>query len=427
MDTHFNINAEQNVIFAIVTGTAHTPRLLQEIKSDDFMDPNNERIFENLHKAYIAGQLAEYTGQVIGEINTPENMMPLWSAAKTVINHSIRRKTEIAMASILELVRDYSNDITSAHRQVRDVISEAIDPRACKVPSKTVDDTKTVQAGMMNNEKAFYTGIPQVDISAPIQPGDFVVLGARPGVGKSAVATGMILENFLGNDRKRGLFFCIEMDARQSYSRLSSQMSGVELRKYINSRTFKATKREITEIAASICKIEDEFPEEWFIQGGVTLEEVISMVEIHKPDWIMIDYVQILKTEKKFRDNVERLNYISTELRNLALKTGVAVIALAQLNRDAHGLAPSISQIKGCGQFEQDATHIFLLDRPESERTHKDIRRSYFNREGNEVSIYNSSVPTNLAAMLTSKNRNGPTFFELLRFHPETTSFESYE
>lgn len=427
MQHHFDTNAENNVIFAIVTGTSHTSRLFQEIKADDFMDNANARRFERLHSAYISGQLTEYISQIIEHVIAPESMMPLWSAARAVINHSIRRKTEQAISGILELVRDYSNDITSAHMQVMSIISESIDPRACRVPSKTADDIKTVQAGMMNNEKAFYTGIGQVDISAPIQPGDFVVLGARPGAGKSAIASGMILENFLGDDRKRGLFFCIEMDARQSYSRLSSQLSGIELRKYINSRTFTPSKGEVAEIARSLCDIEKEFPEEWFIQGGITLEEVVSMVGIQKPDFIMIDYVQILKTEKNFRTDVERLNYISTELRNLALQTGIAVVVLAQLNRDANGAAPAISNIKSCGQFEQDATHVFLLDRPESERTNRTIKRSYYNREGHEISIYNIEKPTNLAAILVSKNRNGPTFYELLRFHPETTSFTPYE
>jgi replicative DNA helicase len=420
MDNHFDINSELNIIYTIGYGSNHTPRVFRELHPDDFFDTGCQTRFAAYHKAYQIGQLAEFSKQKKDLLIKPDGTIPLWDAVNTVRNHAIRRKIEKAMYDVAEKCRDYSEDITELQGELKAAVMEAIDTRACKAPSVTKDDLVKVVDGMENMTAAFYTGLEAVDNNAPIQHGDFVMICARPGVGKSALSTGMIMSNFLGNDKRSGIFFCIEMDARQNYARISSQMCRVPLTKYINSRNNPPTKGELNSIMGTIDTISEEFPERWFVEGAVSLDEITDMTEIYKPDFIVVDYVQIVKTSG---EGHEKLAKISTALRMLALEKRVAVIAIAQLNRDASGAVPVMSQIKGSGQFEQDATHIFLLDRPESERMNKIVPRHYFNKQGNEVNIFNPTIPTDKAALICSKNRNGPPFYSLLNFDPQTTSF----
>jgi replicative DNA helicase len=236
----------------------------------------------------------------------------------------------------------------------------------------------------------------------------------------------MLRCNFTGKNRKRGLFFCIEMDTRQSYARISSQMSNVPLAKYINGKNNPPSKAELSRVMENFGEISKEFPESWFVEGAITLDEICKITEMHKPDFIMIDYIQIVRS-KVGRNTTERLEHISMELRDLALREQIAVVAIAQLNRDADGTIPKMSNLKGSSQLDQDATHIFLLDRPESEMLKKVERRDYCNLRGDPVSIYDSTIKTNRAALLCSKNRNGPSFYTLLDFNPTTTNFTEYQ
>ena len=423
MEIHLDKNAEVNIIWAIGASSEHATRIFRELRSDDFYDGQCQRRFDGYRKAHQIGQYTEFAAQHMGKLETPEKIIPLWDAVKVVQNHAIRRKVEKAMQEVSMHCRDYSRPIIELQSVLKDTILEAIDSRACKSPSRTKDDLVKVMDDMQNTTTAFYTGLPHVDMNAPIQPTDFVMICARPGVGKSALSSGMVIENFMGKDKKKGIFFCIEMDVRQNYARLSSQMSHVPLSKYINTKHNPATQAEYQQMMESFGQIGEEFPERWFVQGSITIQEIEDMVDIHKPDWIMIDYVQIIKSSG---EGHERLAKISTDLRMLALEKHIAVIAIAQLKRDSNGAIPSMSQIKGSGQFEQDATHIFLLDRPESEPLNSVAPRNYCDERGTEVAIWEKGTKTNKACLICSKNRNGPPFFQLLNFFPESASFNEY-
>jgi len=421
---HFDINAERSLIMLLASGNNQSGKVFSTIKDDDMFDNVCKRRLEKLRKAYRNGQLKEFGMQHVHQLEMPADLLPLWEAVSIIVNHSIRRKIEKAVNDVIVRTRDYSEGITELQSDLKASMLEAIDPRACKSPSSTKDDLDSFIDSMQNTNISFYTGLNDVDRLAPIQNKDFVVIGARPSVGKSALLSGFLLENMLGRDNKKGLFFCIEMDVRQNYARLSSQMTSVPLNKYINSANNPPTKGELSQMMKSIEEMNKTLPDKWFIEGSVTLQEICDMTEIHKPDYIVVDYVQLIKASG---EGQERLANISTTLRNLALTQNVAVIAIAQLNRDANGAVPSMSQIKGSGQFEQDATHIFLLDRPESEKLNSVGKRNYYDKQGKPITIHNPDSPTNLAALICSKNRNGPTFYTILKFDPQTTSFTEWE
>jgi replicative DNA helicase len=423
---HFDENAERNVITALCVSN-HATQIFRELVASDFFSKREYDQFEWLHKAYQAGTFHEATVRVMDKgLPEPETILPVFDAVKTVRNHAIRRNMETAANNIRALCEDYSNPASDVQAQFKRMAVECMDARACKIPSDTKDDLRQFVDEVSNDTRAFLTGIPGIDRAAAVQPRDFVIMGARPAVGKSALGTGFILANFLGKERFRGIMFCMEMDRKQTYSRLISHMTGIPLSKFLNIRDYPMTAGELGTMQKAIETIDREFPKRWFQQGVSTLDDIRQVVELERPDFILIDYVQIVKHYNK-HGNVDRLQEVSVALRQMALEMDIAVVALAQLNRDANGGIPSISQIKGSGQFEQDATHIFLLDRPESERTNKHAKRNYYTKDNRQIDLIIDNGTTNRAALLVSKNRNGPTFYEILNFNPTTTAFTPHE
>jgi replicative DNA helicase len=423
---HFDQNAEQNVIIALCV-SHHTTQIFRELIKDDFFDGKCQKQFAWLHKAYAAGNFHEAASQAVQKgITEPSKILPVFDAVNAVRNHAIRRKMEKGIYDTTSLCRDYANPVAEVQAKFKKISVECIDSRVCRIPSKTIEDLRMFTDEVTNDTRAFITGFPDVDRMAAIQPRDFVIIGARPAVGKSALATGFMLANFLNAEQYRGIMFCMEMDRKQVYSRLISNLTGIPLKKFLNIRDYPMNQDEQDSMRHAMDTIEEIFPVRWFQQGVSTLDDIRQAVELERPDFILIDYVQIIKHKSK-HGNVDRLDQISMTLRQLALELDIAVIALAQLNRDANGSQPSTSQIKGSGQFEQDATHIFLLDRPESERISKVQKRNYIAKDDSEFVIYSDEYTTNRAALSIGKNRNGPTFYQLLNFNPETTTFEVYE
>jgi len=423
---HFDENSENNVIVALCV-SPHAPQIFRELVADDFYGNQSRRRFEWLQEAYQSGTFNEAKARVV-ERGLPEvaEQISVFDAVHTVRNHAIRRKMEEVAEEVRLLCNDYSKPISEVQTNFKKKAVEIMDSRVCKTPSETKDDIQQFQAEIVNDNRAFVTGLPFVDRRAPVQPGDFAVLAARPSVGKSAIGIDMLLNNFLGPEKHRGIYFCIEMDRKQTYARMISHMSGISLSKFLNIRDYPMTPEENDVMRENLERIEKDFPDKWFQQGVVTLEDIRQNIELERPEFILVDYVQVINHYSRHGDR-ERLSEISIELRQMALEYGIAVVVLAQLNRDAEGGMPTIAQIKGSGQFEQDATHIFLLDRPESERTTSVKKRNYYDRQNQLVEVYLENAKTNRAALLISKNRNGPTFYEILNFNPRTTAFTPYE
>jgi replicative DNA helicase len=404
------------------------PQIFRELNPVDFYSTFCGQKYERLATAYNEGTLRE-TVKAMTDAGLPQidEIVPVFDAVKVVRNHSIRRNVDLAISELSGMTDDYTNGVGAIQDKFKELAVNVMDSRVCKVPSFTKEDIMQYRAEIQNDTRAFVTGFHDVDRLAPIQPGDFVVIAARPSVGKSALATTMLIANFMGAARHRGIMMSIEMDLKQVYARLISQMSNVPLSKFLNRSDYVMTEAERNAAAYTEERIVKEFPERWFQQGTATLSEIQQVVELERPEFIMIDYVQIINHHSK-HGSVDKLAEISVFLRQLALDYGVAVVAIAQLNRDSNGNAPQISHIKGSGQFEQDATHIFLLDRPESERGDKGINRNYFTKGNDKVDLVSQTGGiTNLAALLLAKNRNGPTPYHLLNFNPKTTAFTSFE
>jgi replicative DNA helicase len=188
--------------------------------------------------------------------------------------------------------------------------------------------------------------------------GNLVVVGARPGMGKTAL----------------GLNFCIEGCKFAKYVFVSIEMSDEELAKRQISYFSKLENYKIRNATMSLKDVENistqlynqEYDYDVIDSKDNNVFKIVSMLKLQKAkkglDVVIIDYLQ--KMDAGERDTRKNVSVISTTLKNFARESGITVIALAQLNRDGKDDRPQLTDLKESGQIEQDADVVLFPFRP---------------------------------------------------------------
>ena len=207
------------------------------------------------------------------------------------------------------------------------------------------------------DEKPRYipTGIPVVDRYLNLSPGNLFIIGGRPSAGKTALSLQIACEQ-----ARRGFrvcYFSLETDpdtltARIIANRLAVPLADVKA---------KAVPQSELDDLAELHKLP------LFIRSasGKGAEWIKAQAQRMKAQVIFIDYLQLL-TASKAKDRYQQITSISIALHELAQTTGILVVALAQLNRNAAHASPSTADLKESGQLEQDADAILLLSGDEA-------------------------------------------------------------
>lgn len=215
------------------------------------------------------------------------------------------------------------------------------------------------------------TGFPDLDkMTSGFHPGQFVIIAARPGIGKSTLAVDFARAATLLAG-KTVLFFSLEMSKEELAQRIIAAEARVELQKI---RTGELTSNDWMEIKG----VKEKLQKGTFLIDSsprVTISRVRSLAirQKQKPeglDMIVIDYLQLMELSSS-RKNDTRQNEVSEMSRNLKLlakELQVPVIALSQLNRNSEARVdrvPQVSDLRESGSLEQDADMVLLIHRPE--------------------------------------------------------------
>lgn len=280
---------------------------------------------------------------------------------------------EVGLSSIVD------NNVKGGFYKLSESVNETVD--------KTVD---------MKNVKL--TGVPsgfhKLDkITGGWQDSDLIVIGARPGMGK----TGFVVSTMI-NAAKRGksvAMFSLEMSRLQLDQRIISMEAGIPLDKV--RKPYDLTPDELTKIKACKAKIANY---NIFIDdtAGLTSLELKAKLRRlsakHDIDMAVVDYLQLMKgTRNDGRE--QEISEISRSLKGVAKELDIPVIALSQLSRAVEGRAdkrPMLSDLRESGAIEQDADLVGFLFRPEYYKIYKDANGQ--NLQGKGV-------------VIISKNRQG--------------------
>jgi len=259
------------------------------------------------------------------------------------------------------------------------------------------------------------TGFYDFDkITTGFQPGELIILAARPGMGKTALALNMATYAATTTDKAVAIFN-LEMPAEQLVNRIISAQGGIDAYKLqtgqMQERDWKRYNEAMNQLAETNLFIEDN--------SGVTVAEIKAKCRrlANMPKGlglVVIDYLQLVTTgNKRIESRQVEVSEISRSLKTMALELGVPVIALSQLSRSAEkreSNMPMLADLRESGSIEQDADIVAMLHRDD-----------YYDRE--QLIDENTSRTT----LIIAKHRNGPVCDIPLIFKTNTSTFTSVD
>ena len=202
------------------------------------------------------------------------------------------------------------------------------------------------------------------------QPGEMAVIGARPSIGKTAFAIN-IVEAACIYGGVPTLIVSHEMANRSLMRRMVASLASVPIGDLKSGNVDDAAFRRMTAASAKI----QSAPAYWVdCSRGATVETVSAAVRRavrkHGVRLVIVDYIQKIETTKSLEKRTYEVAHISSRLKSCAQDTGVALVALAQVNRDSEkekGRMPRLNDLSDSSQIEKDADLAMLLHRDRSE------------------------------------------------------------
>ena len=256
------------------------------------------------------------------------------------------------------------------------------------------------------------SGFKDLDnLTGGFQPGNLVILAARPSMGKSALVVNIAENAALAGEPV--VLFSLEMSESELAQRMVSSQAGIKGEEL---RRGKVAEQRWPKIL-DVCNRLGQAP--LFIDDssdtGVLEVRAKSRRLHHQIDGglklIIVDYLQLMRHEGRVESRVEQVSQISRGLKGLARELGVPVIALSQLSRNVEQRGgdkrPVLSDLRDSGAIEQDADVVMFIYRDE-----------YYNKEESEH--------PGEAEIIVAKHRNGPVDDVRLTFRKEVPKFMNY-
>lgn len=446
--TPFSQAAEEALLGAILLDSDLLSDVAEIVSSQDFYRPQNKKIFkqlvsmmemnepidiitlqENLKEKKLLKKVggAVYLDQLFDNVPASQNA----KRYAGIIHKMALRRT---IANVGHDLIDLAVDSPETSEKIMDIVGQKFFSLAQIESSKDnirmtdmiVELNETIDK--LRKEKGFSgleTGFPKVDnMLSGFQKSDFIILAARPSVGKTAFALN-ILEHVTRNDG-HVLFFSLEMSAQQLAMRMLTSICGINSQRIRRGLVEDDEMRDYIMPALNIMDgMNITFNENATISPlGIRAEARKCMLKSEKKiDLIIIDYIQLISSSRSSRsDNrVQEISDISRGLKSLARELDVPILALSQLSRasEKENRLPMLSDLRDSGALEQDADIVMFLHRVTPIKSKKDQMEEAAGRKPKteEPAILDMKL-------LIAKHRNGPTGVVNLKFEKRRTIFK---
>ena len=386
--------AEKTVIGCLLMDNKELYQIYDLLKSDMFQNPVLKEIYREIVKLYDIGQPAnlvtitqavesetytrEYIAQVLKDcVTLPYTSVELKSYAESVVRdykadmfRNILTRTQITAADVEYQIADMIQELEALKRSEKNK-SKKLMAIVAEYRDQYFQERK---------EEKLYTGFSKLDeITGGLEGGDVIVIGARPGVGKSAFTSQIILE--MAKAGKRIGFYNLEMSEKQVYERLLSNQSGIRLNRIRRAIQFLGDEKERFESANQTLGKMDIL----ISSGTKSVSEIRNECRYQELDCIIIDYLQLVRADTRYQSRASEVGAISKAIKALAMELNVPIIALSQLNRTSEmreTKEPTMGELREAGDIEQDASIIILLWNLDNEdKTRKGLKVDK-NRQG---------------------------------------------
>ncbi|WP_336161714.1 DnaB-like helicase C-terminal domain-containing protein [Fusobacterium polymorphum] len=289
--------------------------------------------------------------------------------------------------------------------KINELHSEVVKENDKSIKVADIKDLESLFYESLEENEAVKTGRFRLDKYLKFTKRDLHIIGARPGVGKSAFALyiALMMAQF-----SRGLFFSLEMPLKQIAQRIISNQTRIELDKLTNKEKFKELTADEKELVNVLFKKLLRKSNLILYDGNFRIDELEEYIknekEINGLDYIVVDYLQLVKSSKSSR--YEQITEVSIRLKQIAKDYDIAVIALSQLSRDIEKRVDKdiyLADFRESGQIEQDASTILGLTTEPTEIEYKELMKVQIlkNRQGQ------------LGVMKYEYYKKNQTFFEV--------------
>ncbi|WP_415926574.1 replicative DNA helicase [Chlamydia vaughanii] len=249
------------------------------------------------------------------------------------------------------------------------------------------------------------TGYPSIDEQSVIlSKGNFVVVAARPAMGKTAFAIDIALNLVLEQQKAVG-FISLEMSPNQIVERVVSNLSEISCEQLKRGNFSRDILAKIENIGTKLKGTYFFICDNKCTDLNALVDQARELKDNQAIDALFIDYLQLIGSNRKTENRQNEIAEISRELRKLAVELQIPIICLSQLSRkveDRGDKRPMLSDLRDSGQIEQDADVILFLH-----------RKDYYSQE----------AAKGLSEIIIGKNRHGSVFSTNLRFNSSTGKF----
>lgn len=386
----YNLEAEQAVLGILLFDAHSILEIEGAITGADFFEPYHSRLFTLIEAELKAGRLAspallanhllidpafEHFGGTRYLLDLLDRAPPTAQArhfAQAIRSLALRREV-IRMARSMEHKAQTETDVDGA------TLLSDFERDLLAVQSRKDDLTLTsygqaareVLYGLENpqNRKMISLGLSRIDkLLGGAEPGDLLVLGGRPGMGKSALAAVVarkIAESGYGVAELNGEMTVQQM-TRRHLTDLAFERHGYDAPFYRMIREGRITPEQ-HKILAQVAMATERLPLFMIKRTGMTLGRIRAMLMRQKMVWerqgipmgaVVIDHVGLVAPDSAGRSRNEDQTIVSGRLKALADELGVVMIALAQLNRQVESREdkrPGLADLRDSGSWEQDA------------------------------------------------------------------------
>lgn len=387
--------AEQNVIGSLLMDGDAIDRIASFLEPEMF----TSELLGRVYLEYLRGYENGYTVNLVtvrerlGGDKLPESVIA--EVLKECVSVTV---TSAQIKSYAEAVRDdykaaqvgkllSGTRVTTAgvNEQIGQLLTELEalrDDKAAKAKTLAQIAAEYQNNYFCEHSDGLKVGLPNLDdMIGGLEGGDIIVIGARPAVGKSALVT-QITTNLAEQGKKIG-FYNLEMSDKQMYERFVASQSGLGLTRIRRAVKFLGDEEKRFKMANNALAERSNIV---ISTGAKTVSEIRSESRHMGFDVIVIDYLQLIRSDTFYRGNrVAEVGAISKAIKALAMELNIPIILLSQLNRASEGREtrePSMSELRESGDIEQDASVIILLwNMSEEDRSKKGCKVEK-NRQG---------------------------------------------
>lgn len=426
----FSMEAEQSVLGSIIIDPEKLKDVISEIRCDDFYLSQHACIYQAMRDIFVRpdshldevtlldeitknGTYDEAGGKsyIMTLAKSVPSISNLFDYVKIIKEKSVLRRLINASEEISQMAftaEGNAEDILDKSEQLIFDIAQKNDTKGFShIRDIILENYRHLEELQKSGESAlgtptYFSGIDKLLVG--MGKGDLVILGARPGVGKTSLALN-VASNVALRTKKTVAIFSLEMSCEQLVSRMLASEALIDSYKMRKGNLEKDDWEKLARAAGVLAETDILIDD----TSGISVTGMKAKLRrIKNLGLVVIDYLQLMSSDKRSDNRVQEVSDISRNLKLLAKELQVPVITCAQLSRtsEKENKKPVLSDLRDSGAIEQDADIIMFLS------------RDYYKNDPDKE---------NVADCIIAKNRHGSTGTVTLGWYGQFTKFTTID